>query len=257
MLLILVKIAIGFGVGVLVGLTGIGGGALLLPLLIVVLHVPPITAIGSDAIINFLSKIGGAVVHSRQGTVKWRLVAYLAAGSIPGSVLGVAAIGRLHRIYGVHINHVLQLILGLVLLLMSLLMFLNSAGLHAPAKTTVPRSGPLMITCAIGLLAGFLVGLTSIGAGTLIMLLLLLFYDFSPAILVGSDIAHAVVLTGITSALQYRMGMVDPVLVGTVLIGSIPGVLLGARLTSRVPVPLLRRLVCAILFAFGARMVWV
>jgi hypothetical protein len=114
-----------------------------------------------------------------------------------------------------------------------------------------------MRASAIGLVAGFLVGLTSIGSGTVIMLLLLLFYRFSPRILVGTDIAHAVVLTGVTSLLQYRLGIVDPALVVSILIGAIPGVLLGARLTPRVPVLLLKRILCAALFIFGARMVWV
>lgn len=257
MSLILLKIGIGLGVGTLVGLTGMGGGALLLPLLIFGLHVPPITAIGSDAAINFVSKIGGGIVHARQGTVNWRLVRYLAAGSIPGSFLGVAMIGYLRRIYGAQVNDVLQFVLGLVLLLISTLLFLQPKPSKEPQAGTIPRSGPLIITCFIGLLGGFLVGLTSIGSGTVIMLLLLLLYRFSPRILVGTDIAHAVLLTGVTTVLQYRMGMVDPALVASILIGSIPGVLLGARLTQRVPVLLLKRILCAALFAFGARMVWV
>jgi uncharacterized protein len=255
--LTLLKIAIGFGVGALVGLTGMGGGALLLPLLIFGLHVPPLTAIGSDAAINFISKIGGGIVHSRQRTVNWRLVSYLAAGSIPGSLLGVALIGHLRRIYGAEVNDVLRIVLGLVLLVISVLLFLQRPRSKEPQAGMVPRSGPLLITCFIGLLGGFLVGLTSIGSGTVIMLLLLLFYRLSPATLVGSDIVHAVVLTGVTSVLQYRMGMVDPALVISILIGSVPGVLLGARLTPRVPVLLLKRVLCAALFVFGARMVWI
>lgn len=253
----LLKIAIGFGVGTLVGLTGMGGGALLLPLLIFTLHVPPLTAIGSDAAINFISKIGGGIVHFRQRTVNWRLVSYLAAGSIPGSFLGVALIGHLRRVYGAEVNDVLRIVLGLVLLVISVLLFLQRPRSRESQAAAMPRSGPLLITCLIGLLGGFLVGLTSIGSGTVIMLLLLLFYRLSPAALVGSDIVHAVVLTGVTSVLQYRMGLVDPALVVSILIGSIPGVLLGARLTPRLPVLLLRRILCAALFAFGARMVWV
>jgi uncharacterized protein len=252
--LILLKVAIGLLVGTLVGLTGMGGGALLLPLLIFVLRVPPITAIGSDAAINFLSKIGGAVVHARQGTVNWRLAAYLAAGSIPGSFLGVTTIAHLRRTHGVHVNDVLQVVLGVVLLLVSALLLLQRP--RKDDSGLIPDTGPLVLTSFVGLLAGFLVGLTSIGSGTVIMLLLLLLYRFSPRILVGTDVAHAVLLTGVTSILQYRMGIVDPMLVGSILIGSIPGVLLGARLTTRVPVLLLKRILCVVLLAFGVRMVW-
>jgi len=254
--LILLKIAIGFTVGTLVGLTGMGGGALLLPLLIYVLHVPAITAIGSDAAINFISKIGGAAVHSQQRTVNWRLAAYLAAGSIPGSFAGVAMIAHLRRVHGIHVNSVLQEVLGFVLLGISMLLFLQrpSSGRDVGAS---PQTGPLILASLVGFVGGFLVGLTSIGSGTVIMLLLMLIYRFSPRILVGTDIAHAVILTGVTALLQYRLGIVDLALVASVLVGSIPGVLLGARLTPRVPVLLLKRILCAALFLFGARMVLV
>jgi len=108
----------------------------------------------------------------------------------------------------------------------------------------------------IGLLAGCLVGMTSVGSGSIIMMLLLLAYSFSPRVMVGTDIVHAVILTGVTSALHWRLGNVDPVLVGSLLIGSIPGGLLGSHLSTRVPVPWLRRILCAVLLATGARMLW-
>jgi uncharacterized protein len=108
----------------------------------------------------------------------------------------------------------------------------------------------------IGLIAGFLVGMTSVGSGSIIMMLLLLFYSYPPKVMVGTDIVHAVILTGVTSFLHFRLGNVDPKLVGCLLIGSIPGGLLGSQLSTRVPVLWLRRILCAILLATGARMLW-
>ena len=108
----------------------------------------------------------------------------------------------------------------------------------------------------IGLVAGFLVGMTSVGSGSIIMMLLLLFYSYPPKVMVGTDIVHAVALTGVTSLLHWRAGNTDPTLVASLLIGSIPGGLLGSHLSTRVPVPWLRRILCAVLLATGARMLW-
>jgi uncharacterized membrane protein YfcA len=108
----------------------------------------------------------------------------------------------------------------------------------------------------IGLVAGFLVGMTSVGSGSIIMMLLLLFYSYPPKVMVGTDIAHAVVLTGVTSLLHFRLGNVDLSLVGYLLIGSIPGGLIGSYLSTRVPVLWLRRILCVILLSTGARMLW-
>jgi uncharacterized membrane protein YfcA len=106
----------------------------------------------------------------------------------------------------------------------------------------------------IGIVAGFLVGMTSVGSGSIIMMLLLLFYSFQPKMMVGTDIVHAVILTGVTSVLHFRLGNVDPSLVGCLLIGSIPGGILGSYLSTRLPVLWLRRILCTILLATGARM---
>jgi len=106
----------------------------------------------------------------------------------------------------------------------------------------------------IGLVAGFLVGITSVGSGSIVMMMLLLFFSFPPKVMVGTDIVHALLLTGVTSLLHYRMNNVDIRLVGALVLGSIPGGLLGSYLSTRVPVPWLRRILCAVLLATGARM---
>ena len=108
----------------------------------------------------------------------------------------------------------------------------------------------------IGLFSGFLVGMTSVGSGSIIMMMLLLFYSYPPKVNVGTDIVHAVVLTGVTGFLHFRLGNVDPALVSALLVGSIPGGLVGSYLSTRVPVLWLRRILCAILFITGARMIW-
>jgi hypothetical protein len=109
---------------------------------------------------------------------------------------------------------------------------------------------------AIGLVGGFLVGMTSVGSGSIIMMLLLLFYSFPPKIMVGTDIAHAMILTGVTGLLHFRAGNVDGHLVEAILIGSIPGGILGSHLSTRVPVLWLRRILCTVLLMTGARMLW-
>ncbi len=229
----------------------------MLPLLVFGLHVPPIIAVGSDATVNFLSKIGAGYVHWRQGSVNWRLVGYLAAGSIPGTFLGVGALAYLRTTYGAHVNDFLRPVLAAVLVGVSTLLLIQTRPSKATAmKDPGSHRGSLAGASLIGLLAGFLVGMTSIGAGTVVMMLLLLVYRFEPKVLVGTDIVHAVALTGVTSALQYRLGIIDFSLVGALLIGSIPGVLLGARLTARVPVLALRRGLCVVLFGIGTRMFW-
>jgi uncharacterized protein len=253
---IALKILIGFVVGTLIGLTGLGGGVLLLPLLIFVLKVPPILAVGSDAVFNFFTKIGSSWVHLRKGTVRRRVVLALAVGSVPGSIVGVSLLGHLRKIYGTGVNILITSAIGLLLVCIpTLLLFQSRIEEHVASRPPTMKSFVGM--SVIGLLAGFLVGMTSVGSGSIIMMLLLLFYSYPPKVMVGTDIVHAVVLTGVTSVMHWRIGNVDPALVASLLIGSIPGGLLGSHLSTRVPVLWLRRILCAVLLATGARMLWV
>lgn len=254
-MLILAKIAIGFVVGTLIGMTGVGGGVLLLPVLIFGLRVPPIIAVGSDALFNFVTKIGSSYVHLTKGTVRRRVVVGLAIGSIPGAMLGVGLLKHLRTIYGGGVNTFITSAVGILLICVpTLLLFqtqIEDRVTHRP-----PTLKSLVGMAAIGLLAGFLVGMTSVGSGSIIMMLLLLLYSYPPKVMVGTDIVHAVVLTGVTSLMHFKLGNVDPTLVASLLIGSIPGGLLGSHLSTRVPVPWLRRILCAVLLATGARMLW-
>jgi len=254
-MLILAKIVIGFVVGTLIGMTGVGGGVLLLPILIFVLRVPPIIAVGSDALFNFVTKIGSSYVHLTKGTVKRKVVVGLALGSIPGSILGVGLLKHLRTVYGSGVNNFITTAVGILLICVpTLLMFQSQIEEHVTHRPPTLKS--LAGLSVIGLLAGFLVGMTSVGSGSIIMMLLLLFYSFPPKVMVGTDIVHAVLLTGVTSFLHFKLGNVDPYLVGALVIGSIPGGLLGSHLSTRMPVPWLRRILCAVLLATGARMLW-
>jgi hypothetical protein len=250
-----VKILIGFVVGTLIGMTGLGGGVLLLPLLIFGLRVPPIIAVGSDALFNFFTKIGSSVVHLRRGTVRMRIVLALAVGSVPGSALGVRLLQYLRDGYGNGVNFFITCAVGVLLLIIpTFLLFQREIEEHVTHRPPTMKS--FIGMSAIGLLAGFLVGITSVGSGSIIMMLLLLFYSFTPKIMVGTDIVHAMILTGVTSLLQFRLHNVNTSLVISLLIGSIPGGLLGSYLSTRVPTPWLRRILCGLLLATGARMLW-
>lgn len=249
------KVLIGFVVGTLIGLTGLGGGVLLLPLLIFGLRVPPIIAVGSDALFNFFTKIGSSIVHIRKGTVRPRVVLALALGSVPGSALGVRFLQYLRDVYGNGVNSFITCAVGVLLLIVpTLLIFQRHIEEHVTQRPPTMKS--FAGISAIGLLAGFLVGITSVGSGSIIMMLLLMFYSFSPKVMVGTDIVHAMILTGVTGFLHFRLHNVDPTLVASLLIGSIPGGLMGSYLSTRVPTPWLRRILCGLLLATGARMLW-
>jgi uncharacterized membrane protein YfcA len=253
--LIAVKIFIGFVVGTLIGLTGLGGGVLLLPMLIFGLRVPAIVAVGSDAAFNFLTKIPSSFVHLNKGTVRRKVVLALAVGSVPGSALGVRFLQHLRTLHGAGVNDFIKAAVGILLILVSTLLLLQRR-IEEQVANRPPTAKSFAGMAVIGLTAGFLVGMTSVGSGSIIMMLLLMFYSYPPKVMVGTDIVHAVVLTGVTSLLHFRLGNVDTSLVGCLLIGSIPGGLIGSHLTTRVPVLWLRRILCVILMTTGARMLW-
>ncbi len=249
------KIFVGFVVGTLIGMTGVGGGVLLLPVLIFGLRVPPIVAVGSDALFNFFTKIPASLLHLKRGTVRRKVVLALAVGSVPGSICGVNLLMHIRHLYGDGVNNFIKTAVGLLLILIPLLMLFQRR-IEESVANRPPTMKGFAGMALIGLLAGFLVGMTSVGSGSIIMMLLLLFYSFPPKINVGNDIVHAVVLTGVTSLLHFRLGNVDPGLVLTLLIGSIPGGLLGSHLSTRMPMLWLRRILCTLLVITGARMLW-
>jgi uncharacterized protein len=252
---VLLKVGTGFLVGTLIGMTGLGGGVLLLPVLIFGLSVPPIIAVGSDAAFNFFTKIGSGWMHLQRGTVRRKVVLALAAGSVPGSILGVTYLVHLRNIYGTGVNRFITVTVGVLLVVVPILLFFQSR-IEEHVSSRPPTMKSFAGMSAIGLVAGFLVGMTSVGSGSIIMMMLLLFYSYSPREMVGTDIVHAVALTGVTSIMHFKLGNVDLRLLIPLLIGSIPGGLLGSHLSTRVPVPWLRRMLCTLLLATGVRMLW-
>lgn len=253
--MIAAKAAIGFIVGTLIGLTGVGGGVLLLPILIFGLRVPAIVAVGSDALFNFFTKIPASLLHLRKGTVRRKVVLALALGSVPGSILGVSFLVHLRHLYGNGVNDFIKTLVGILLLAIPILLLLQGR-IEERVTNRRPTMKSFVGMSFIGLGAGLLVGMTAVGSGSIIMMLLLLFYSFPPKVNVGTDIVHAVVMTGVTGFLHFKLGNVDPWLVVSLLIGSIPGGLLGSYLSTRVPVLWLRRLLCTLLLVTGARMLW-
>src|ERR687897_3414118 len=229
----------GLIVGMLVGLTGMGGGVLMTPLLVLGLGMPATAAIGTDLAYSSITKLAGTWQHWRQGTVDMRVVSALAIGSIPATLVAVATLFYLHSVNATVVDAVLERFIGVMLVVAATLMlqklWRNTRGTAEPPSehlVTYP-TGRLM---AIGAFGGFLVGLTSIGSGSLIIALLVITVSLTPEKLVGTDVAHAFLLVGAAAlAHLFVLNDVDVVLAGKLLVGSIPGVLIGSRLTVWVP----------------------
>lgn len=253
--LLTAKIVVGFFVGILIGMSGVGGGVLLLPILIFGLRVPALVAVGSDALFNFFTKIPASLMHLKKGTVRRKVVIALSVGSIPGSICGVKLLMYIRHLYGDGVNNFIKTAVGVLLIIIPMLLLFQKQ-IEESIANRPPTMKGFAGMALIGLIAGFLVGMTSVGSGSIIMMLLLLFYSFPPKVNVGTDIVHAVVLTGVTGLLHFRLGNVDPSLVVSLLIGSIPGGLIGSHLATRVPMLWLRRILCALLLLTGARMLW-
>ncbi|MGZ4872923.1 MAG: sulfite exporter TauE/SafE family protein, partial [Candidatus Angelobacter sp.] len=184
---LLLKVLIGFIVGTLIGLTGLGGGVLLLPMLIFGLRVPPIIAVGSDALFNFFTKIPASIMHLSKGTVRKKVVLAMALGSVPGSYLGVSFLVHLRHVYGNGVNDFIKSAVGLLLVLIPMLLLFQGRIEEHLAKRQ-PNMKSFAGMGVIGLAGGFLVGITSVGSGSIIMMLLLLCYSFVPKVMVGTDI---------------------------------------------------------------------
>jgi uncharacterized membrane protein YfcA len=238
-------VVFGLGVGVLIGLTGVGGGSLMTPLLLITGGYSPVVAIGTDLAYGAITKTVGGWRHLNAGHVDLRLSWYLAAGSMPGSILGVITVNWLHAEYGEDFEPYL---LGAVAVA---LMFASAAilyrALFRPGLVAKEREAAMLQrriskvgTIAIGATLGFVLGLTSVGSGALIGLVLILLYKLSPRRVVGTDVFHAAVLLWTAGMAHFISGNVDLGLMATILIGSLPGVWIGTSLVPHVPVVGLR-----------------
>jgi uncharacterized membrane protein YfcA len=250
----------GFGVGAMVGVTGVGGGALMTPILVLLFGVAPAAAVGTDLWFAAITKIVGGAVHHGKGSVDWQVIRRLCLGSLPVSI---ATLLWLHGTGSGQLGHGFILTaLGGVLLLTAVAMVFKKQmhafgqALRSTAPQAFKRAQP-GLTVLAGAILGFLVTLTSVGAGALGTVMLVYLYPFrmKPAKLVGTDIVHAIPLTIVAGTGHLMMGNVDFVLLGTLLLGSIPGILFGSLLGSRAPESLLRPAIAIVLSAVGLKLV--
>ena len=258
----IVTVLVGLLIGTLVGISGIGGAVMLLPLLIVVLKVPPLTAVGSDATFAAITKIGAGIVHFRQKTVDLTMVLFLAIGSLPGALIGFNGLTTMREVHGPGVDEVLRTLIGVLLIIIPVFMLAQIRMLRsredADMGLTTRETEPVrrLTTVIVGFVGGVLVGLTSVGSGSVILVGLLLTYRRRPAELVGTDIVHAILLTGLTGAMHFSfLDSVDFALVGWLLAGSIPGSLIGARLAVRVPARVLQTGLLALLLITGVYLI--
>jgi uncharacterized membrane protein YfcA len=245
----------GLGVGIIVGLTGMGGGALMTPILVLFFGVPPVAAVSSDLAASAVMKPFGGWVHARRGTVDWRLVAWLCAGSVPAAFLGVLLL----RLLGddAAIQQAIKVALGVALLLAAGGLLLKSwaarrRGGDGPAGRVTVRPVPTLLVGAAG---GLIVGLTSVGSGSLIIVALLALYPMLRANdLVGTDLVQAVPLVAAAALSHALFGDLQLDIAAAVLVGSIPGVLIGARISSRAPAGLVRTALVIVLLASALKL---
>lgn len=241
----------GFGVGALVGLTGMGSGSLITPLLIVVLGTAPTVAVGTNLMYGALTKVVGAAVHARQATVDYRLVARLAAASVPAGLVGVLFV-RLLPSVGVDADAAVRRALGAVLVIVAGVMLGHMFGwgrhlVTERRRTMLQGRG----TGVAGGLVGGAVGITSVGSGTLLIPFLVAAFPMSPAKIVGTDVFHAAVLMAATGIVCAQGGDVNWPIALTLLAGSLPGVVLGGIMAPRLPVRLLRVSLAALVLISG------
>ncbi len=247
-------VLVGAGVGFLLGLTSLGGGSLLTPILILFLRVDPVLAVGSDLVYQAVTRVAGVAVHVRQQAVDRRILVRLAAGSVPGAILAGLLTHVLHAQLG---ERAVLASLGVALMLTALTIGLEPVLRRRRALGEPRRIGRLRtgLTVAAGLLVGLCVGVTSVGAGSLAMSLVVILYPhLSGRRLVGTDLTHGVILLPISAVVAVKAGHVDLGLVSQLLIGSIPGVVAGSRLSARLPERPLRLTVAGMLLATGVRL---
>lgn len=238
--------------GFAVGLTGMGGGALMTPLLVLVLKVDPKVAIASDLVSSLFNKPIGGVVHGRRGTVSWRMVACLVVGSVPAAFLGAVVLNSLGA--SAHVESEIKLVLGWALLVACLSLLAKALISRSSRRRFDGEEMPTLIrpvpTVLVGVVGGFIVGMTSVGSGSVMIVLLMLLYPgLSAKRFVGTDLVQAIPLVASATLGQLLFGHVDFSIATALTVGSIPGVYLGARFSSRAPDGIIRPILVVILAA--------
>jgi uncharacterized membrane protein YfcA len=246
----------GAGVGFIVGLTGMGGGALMTPILVLVFGIQPLAAVSSDLVASMIMKPIGGGVHLRRGTVNLGLVKWLVAGSVPSAFLSVWLLESLSD--PERVNEIVQYAVGVALLLASLALVAKGA-FSGRAGSATSAVGTVVIhparTLLIGVFGGVVVGLTSVGSGSLMMVLLLILYPtLTGSSLVGTDLVQAIPLVASAALGHIIFGQVRFDLTASLLVGAVPGVYLGARVSSRSPDRVIRPVLAVVLIVSGLKM---
>ncbi len=250
----------GLVVGIAVGATGVGGGSLMTPILILFYGVQPAVAVGTDLLYASVSKAFGVTLHGRNGSVDWKIVGWMAAGSLPATALTLWVLSMIEP--GPAMDKVIKLVLAVAIVLTAsfallqepLAQFARRRGLVLPGGALERAQRPL--TVVAGVLIGALVTISSVGAGVIGMMMLLLLYPrHEPIKLVGSDLAHAVLITGIAGLGHAGLGTVDYHMLVLLLCGAIPGIWLGTRIGFRLSPAPLKRLIAGFLVFIGLTMV--
>lgn len=246
----------GLLIGVLVGLTGVGGGSLMTPVLVLLFGISPATAVGTDLLFASTTKIAGSLVHSSRATIDWAIVRRLATGSVPAAVVTLVVLHQLGK-PPQGANHVMMLVLGAMLILTAIAtLFQKQIALLSKKHADNPATAhPVALTVALGAVLGAAVTASSVGAGAIgVTALLLLYPALRVSRIVGSDIAHAVPLTMVAGFGHWIIGDVNLTLLFNLLVGSIPGVVLGSLLSSRSPDHVLRPALAAVLVLSGYKL---
>src|SRR4051794_8894863 len=237
-------ILFGLGIGVLVGMTGMGGGSLMTPLLILVFGIQPTTAIGTDIFYSAVTKTVGGWRHFRMKTVNTGLTFWLAVGSVPAAITGVWAISILESKVGeAELDSIVYALLGGTLLMVGVITLARAlilSNLIEERDDFVIERRHKLAAATIGATTGFVIGITSAGSGTVIAILLISVFRLSPRRVVGTDVFHAAILLWAAGLAHWVGGNVDFTLAGNILLGSVPGVVIGAALSGRAPIGFLR-----------------
>ncbi len=246
-----------FITGILVGLTGTGAGVILTPLLLLLTPFSALTVIGTDLMSGAITKLAGVVEHRKLGQVRWNLAGYLLAGSVPGSVAGILFI---HSLKGwmseAQLDHALKILLGLTLFGVSFFLpFLRGkqqAAASDCSNLSFSNGGGKL--AAVGAVVGFLVSMTSVGSGSLLMIALLVLVPLPLGSLVGTDILFGLVTTALAGSLHWEMGNFNAGLFLLLVAGEVPGVIIGSRLSRRIPERYITWLFSILYFSLGARL---
>lgn len=248
----------GFAVGAIVGLTGVGGGSLMTPLLVLLFGVHPATAVGTDLLYAALTKASGTVAHGRKGHIDWSITGRLALGSIPAAAITIFILSQLPKGSNA-IGQIISNGLGFALVLTAIaILFGRKLREYASRHedSTLRQCCLGKITIAVGAILGVLVTISSVGAGALgVAALFFLYPKLSPVKIVGSDVAHAVPLTLVAGLGHWMLGGVDWSLLGSLLLGSLPGIWLGTHISAKVPEHILRRLLASMLILIGGKLI--